>query len=270
MFLFRSSKKYRPLPSSPPEATDGPGPSTWDSSIVLALIACLLCTGINVGLAVSSNVFKPAAPSLSSITRKDVGSLRRPSQFIRFDEIKRPFPPEPKQLLNYPLLVSQIDESEKGRVFEDDTRRYLSPIGTISPEDRRVLVTNKISTVVQFRAIDYGMEICELHIVLPEFLHLQQNAAALSVFRLNASYPIDVKTLAYSNRPAHVGKLADIFIERGTGVHWRRNFTCEMEELLTFELRCSPGDDQSLCAMEWWQNKDDPAAAMYIIQRATL
>ncbi|KAJ7771233.1 hypothetical protein B0H14DRAFT_2273354, partial [Mycena olivaceomarginata] len=105
----------------------------------------------------------------------------------------------------------------------------------------------QISTVVQFRVIDYGMEICELHIVL-------------SVFRLNASYPIDVKTLAYSNRPAHVRKLADIFIERGTGVHWRRNFTCEMEELLTFELRCSPGDDQSLCAMEWWQNKVDPAA----------
>ncbi|KAJ6547788.1 hypothetical protein DFH09DRAFT_843083, partial [Mycena vulgaris] len=154
----------------------------------------------------------------------------------------------------YPTLVAQIDEGKKGRVFEDDTRRYLSSIGSISPEDRR------ISTVFQFRAIDYGMEICELHIILADSVSLQDNHFTLSLLRLNTSLPIDVRTLAYANRPVQVATLAHIRIEDGTPIHFHRKFNCAMEELLTFELKCSPSGDKSTCGVEWWQNKDDPVS----------
>ncbi|KAJ6631198.1 hypothetical protein B0H10DRAFT_1773319 [Mycena sp. CBHHK59/15] len=195
-----------------------------------------------------------------------MAQLRRPSQFIRFDEIKRPFPPVPKQFRNYPILLSQIDEGDKKKVFEDDPKRYMSAIGTISPEDRR------ISTVVQFRGmpVDYGMEVCELHIVLPASNSsiFQQDRFMLSLFRLNSSSPIDVQTLAYVNRPSRVSQVARI-IEPGTSLHWHRKFTCATEEILTYELTCSesPVEGESRCEVEWWQNKEDPVSGMVFLPR---
>lgn len=78
------------------------------------------------------------------VTYQDIQALRRPSQFIRFDEIKRPSPPGHKEFNNYPILVTQVDSARKDKVFEDDVKRYMAPIGTISPRDRRVLVTDTV------------------------------------------------------------------------------------------------------------------------------
>ncbi|KAJ6609696.1 hypothetical protein B0H10DRAFT_1734170, partial [Mycena sp. CBHHK59/15] len=158
----------------------------------------------------------------------------------------------------YPILLSQIDEGDKKKVFEDNPKRYMSAIGTISPEDRRVL----ISTVVQFRGMDYGMEVCELHIVLPASNSsiFQQDRFMLSLFRLNSSSPIDVQTLAYVNRPSRVSQVVRITVEPGTSLHLHRKFTCATEEILTYELTCSesPVGGESRCEVEWWQNKEDP------------
>ncbi|KAJ7622538.1 hypothetical protein FB45DRAFT_753490 [Roridomyces roridus] len=234
--------------------------------MVLALVVCLLCTGVNIVLS-TQHLITPPRITPFSLTRADIPRLRRPSQFIRFDEIKRPLPVQPKQLTNYPIVVAQIDEANKGRVFEVDTKRYLSPIGTISPEDRRVLLTNEISTVVQFRAVDYGLEICELHIQFAEDVAPPSDSFTLSLFRLNTSLPVEARKLSYNTRPQRVGtKLAEIAVKPKTPLHWHhwhRKFSCVMEELLTFELGCSPLGDKKACEMEWWQNKDHPVSGMW-------
>jgi hypothetical protein len=147
---FTHTPVYRPLVTSLPSPDASAELETpdenylWQHGVTVALVVCVLCTAINVALAISSTMFTPALLPLSSITRKDINRLRRPSQFIRFDQIIRPSPPIPKQFHNYPILLNQIDAGDRNKVFPDDPKRHLSSIGTISPEDRRVLVTEKV------------------------------------------------------------------------------------------------------------------------------
>lgn len=122
-----------------------------------------------------------------------------------------------------------------------------------------------MSTIVQFRAIDYGMDICELRLEIPpkisgvgldtSGLALASNPLKLQLTRLQAPKPLDPTTLSYVTRPPATGPEVDA-IHLGFGVNWSRNYSCSMEELLTFELACPSGDDGIKCAVEWWQKKD--------------
>ncbi|KAL4256369.1 Ubiquitin 3 binding protein But2 C-terminal domain-containing protein [Pleurotus pulmonarius] len=169
MEVLMSSYKLLPVSPESPTLNDDDGLSPPKQSTLtprICLLACILCTIFNLVLSfrfeatLKSNAYPP-------VTYKDIQSLRRPSQFIRFDEITRASPPVHKEFNNYPILMTQVDSAQKDKVFEDDVKRYMTPIGTISPRDRRVLVTDMVSTVAQFRAIDYGMERCELYLALP-------------------------------------------------------------------------------------------------------
>jgi len=143
-----------------------------------------------------------------------------------------------------------------------------------------------VSTVIQFRAIDWGMETCELQLVLPARAHVQTSTRpfTLTLFRLKAtstSLPLSARTLTYANRPARISKVAAIEVhpaswytqagestsEPGSttnlaeDIRWHRNFVCASDELLTFEIGCvpAPGEGQDRgCFAEWWQNRDDP------------
>ncbi|KAK0441322.1 hypothetical protein EV421DRAFT_1667209, partial [Armillaria borealis] len=100
-----------------------------------------------------------------------------------------------------------------------------------------------VSTLAQFRAIDYGMERCEIH-VRPES-------------------PINTKKLSYANRPALVSTVAQIRVDPSSAkeeVHWWQRFGCPWDELFTFELACFDmerlGDGAEDCWVEWWQNRE--------------
>lgn len=110
----------------------------------LCFALCAICTVVNLALSFLARD-GPSLPVAPPVTRKNIHLLRRPSQFIRFDEIERPSPPAPKQFENYPILLAQIDSSDTSKVFPDDPRKYMSHVGTISPEDRRVLVSETVS-----------------------------------------------------------------------------------------------------------------------------
>ncbi|KAE9387060.1 hypothetical protein BT96DRAFT_838243, partial [Gymnopus androsaceus JB14] len=107
-------------------------------------------------------------------------------------------------------------------------------VGTISPDDRQVRATKSISTIVQFMAIDYAMEICELHLQLDMALTSRS-------------------TISFATRPPIQAKIADITVERKGGVEWSRKFPCSMHELLTFELGCSQldFDNPEGCGIQW-------------------
>ncbi|PPQ80607.1 hypothetical protein CVT25_001569 [Psilocybe cyanescens] len=50
---------------------------------------------------------------------------------------------------------------------ENTTRSWRAAIGTVYPDARRIFVTEKTSTIVQFRHIDYGMEKCSVIYSIP-------------------------------------------------------------------------------------------------------
>ncbi|OBZ66475.1 hypothetical protein A0H81_13625 [Grifola frondosa] len=85
------------------------------------------------------------------MSQKDILHVRRPSQYIGLVEIALPSPPIPHQLDNYPILITEVDSAHRGKVFDGDTRAYISRIGTIAPEARRVHVSNtQVSSIYNF------------------------------------------------------------------------------------------------------------------------
>ncbi|KAK0493279.1 hypothetical protein EDD18DRAFT_1078458 [Armillaria luteobubalina] len=150
----------------------------------------------------------------------------------------------------------------------------MSRRGLVSPEERRVQATDKVSTLAQFRAIDYGMERCEIHVRFP----INTTTAAssgrpfiLSVNRLKSRIPIDTKKLSYASKPGLVSTISQIRVDptrANEEVHWWQRFDCPWDELFTFELACFDverlGDGGDDCRVEWWQNREgkDPRSGM--------
>jgi len=160
---------------------------------------------------------------------------------------------------------------------------HMTRAGTIVPLTRKVTLSNDISTIFQFRALDWGMENCELRLDLPalsEDVLISGYTITLDVFRLNASdsIPLNENSLTYANRPARMSKLAEIDVSSKEGVHWRRHLSCTSESLLAFELACNSREELKDCSGEWWQNgknnvmvpnDDHNSQGFYIIQHAS-
>ncbi|KAH9834556.1 uncharacterized protein C8Q71DRAFT_711052 [Rhodofomes roseus] len=218
------------------------------------LFICLLCTVVNLGLFHASLTQSPPPAPTTALTRQDIFKLRRPSQYIRLHEIPRPSPPVDRQFNNYPIVVAQIDSASPNKVIDDAANRHMVHSGTIVPEDVRV------STIVQFRAIDFGMERCELQLTTkPQTsASISSKPFTLEIFRLNSTIPLDARALTYKTRPPHVSKVAAVQMNGAVDTHWHRSFGCASDEVLTFELACQPTLDDGECRVEWWQNKSDP------------
>ncbi|KZV85737.1 hypothetical protein EXIGLDRAFT_582146, partial [Exidia glandulosa HHB12029] len=88
---------------------------------------------------------------------------RRPNAYIGLERVEyapnTTFPP----IVNFPLSAFQIDTGGSRHITEDD-RLWHKDGATVVPEERHIVVSKMRSTVLQFRAMDWGMEKCELHL----------------------------------------------------------------------------------------------------------
>ena len=115
---------------------------------------------------------------------------------------------------------------------------------------------------MQFRAIDYGMERCELKLTMSPETMTQASSSPFEVeiFRLNATIPLDRKTTNYKTRPRRVAKVASIQFDPRFNTTWHRNLGCASDEVLTFEVACQPGIEDADCHLEWWQTNQHPTS----------
>jgi len=117
-------------------------------TIPWTLVVVVLCTLLNVILSVFPTALTPRKEVPRGdihITRQNIHLLRRPNQYIGFDEIPRPTPPVSRQLATYPILLSLVDAASPDTVFRDDFATGMFHSGTITPDDRRVRVTPTVS-----------------------------------------------------------------------------------------------------------------------------
>ncbi|KAF9066947.1 hypothetical protein BDP27DRAFT_1226672, partial [Rhodocollybia butyracea] len=159
----------------------------------------------------------------------------------------------------FPTLIAQVDQMQKGKVFETDVRRHMESFGTISIEEFKVVIDES------FRAMDYGMRKCELRLSLPPILDQSESTLfgdsfPLSLYRLNATAPLNPRKLNYLTRPQRMFKLSDLPVQSSHGnkngsILWTRSFSCGEEEVMTFELACSGLEETGCSTIEWWQNK---------------
>ncbi|KAF8193014.1 hypothetical protein BJ912DRAFT_807873, partial [Pholiota molesta] len=157
----------------------------------------------------------------------------------------------------YPMEIALVNATSPLQVFEDDPKRHLTNTGTVSPEDRL------ISTIVQFRAVDYGMERCELNIrISPSTTKLLTRPTKISLYQLaSAEHPLDTKALSFSNRPSRLATVAIIPITPSSSVQWKREFKCAWDSILTFEISylgqgVTGFDSAENSSIQWWQNKE--------------
>ena len=210
------------------------------------------------------------------MTFRDIGKLRRPNAFIGLNTMDASDPPiEP--ILLHPGLLSQINKAEPSRAYGDDPVKFAAWRGTEPPVDREFKVTAtvrilnksrcassvgnmapKVSTVAEFRAIDYGMEDCQLLLIAPAIispnstLHLGPGENWVNIWRLDASFPMDKKTLSWNTRPSRIRQLDKVAM--APGMNYTYQFPCPSDSLHAFEFSAA---DESTDVV-WSQDHSGP------------
>ena len=73
-------------------------------------------------------------------------SLKLESQYIGLDVVTNAshnLPPV--EVIVHPPLMTQVSSDEPEKVFPDDPHAHMTPVGTISPDDRHFFVSPNVS-----------------------------------------------------------------------------------------------------------------------------
>ncbi|KAI0710871.1 hypothetical protein C8Q76DRAFT_738985 [Earliella scabrosa] len=169
----------------------------------------------------------------------------------------KPFKIDP--ILIRPRISAQVFVNEPDRLAPRGEHDYWSPTwGMLSPHEHHLYVTSKIHTIVQYRAIDFGMEDCHLVFTLPNLGSPVKNHASFTinpssrfdVFRLKAEQPIDIKKLSYRTKPQVAEKVATVQA-RLDGEILIHRFPCPWSSLHVFEIACAEGTE---CLVNVWSS----------------
>ncbi|TFK35072.1 hypothetical protein BDQ12DRAFT_635563 [Crucibulum laeve] len=235
---------------------------------ISAAILALTCTLVNV-----SFLFHWNSPSTFSFI-SGIKELEYADTYVGLDTAiyETPLIP-PKPISNFPLVIAQVNRSDPRTVYLDN-HRYMSALGMIYPEDKKVLITNEVSTVMQFRILDFGMESCKLNVTIPsgdEAKADKKNATissdplVLDIWYLQASKGVDTSRLSWSTLPKRQGLFTSLRIEAGRTTQ-SPEFHCRSGSLYTFELTCS----DPRCHLEFQQDMKVPRLAFFLSQESSL
>ncbi|KAI0067446.1 hypothetical protein BV25DRAFT_1819784 [Artomyces pyxidatus] len=191
------------------------------------------------------------------------------STYIGFDKLysngdspPRTSPHAP--IINLPRAISRVSSAEPSTVF-DAVQWHDSSItvnGVVPDNVRTFQVSPEISTIVQFRAIDYGMENCTLTLALPA----PHSDVQLDVWALSTSTRLDVRTLSWKTRPPRTERVG-----HATNLIGEVTFTpfqCSSGSYHTFEVSCATGGD---CAVDFTiRGGGRDMTGLYVMQYQTV
>jgi hypothetical protein len=116
-----------------------------------------------------------------------------------------------------------VSTAEPDKVYPQWPVSFLAAYGTVRYNDRRLLVdpevgslivtATQINTLIQFRALDYGMESCSLALHLPEYgsesmMEITRvGSSTIDVWSLALDDNIDLQGLSYRSFPRHIDAL---------------------------------------------------------------
>jgi len=150
-------------------------------------------------------------------------------------------------IVNHALSFVQVSLTEPEKIIPTyHTGSSMEKFGFVPFIERRLLVTPEISTVAQFRAIDFGMESCSLAVGVPSLNQTEGQAMPLPTFTLDVySLPIrnklELRTVSYSSLPPTKSLFAQLVLTEDTVVQ-TPNFPCQSLSYHTFFLACSDPD----------------------------
>lgn len=148
----------------------------------------------------------------------------------------------------------------------------MAAYGTVPYNDRRLLVEPEISTFVQFRALDYGMENCSLALRIPEYgsdaMEIARVGSTIDVWSLAVDSKVDLQTLSYRTLPRRADKVGS-FTPRYNTTEQLPSFACESGTYHAFLLACPQGARKEDCWVDVTSIKEKPIG-LYLVQRQTI
>ncbi|KAI5114989.1 hypothetical protein M0805_007252, partial [Coniferiporia weirii] len=182
----------------------------------------------------------------------------------------------PDTLDVFPPFFQPVDHIHRDYVFPDDGHAHFSFNGRVAPGDHRVLLTDHITMVAQFRVHDYGMERCRVVSTIPTWeilqdrnqtLHLAGDTSRIEVWNVTATTELDERTLSWETKPPRDKVIATVGLEENS-THTSDEFWCGPSgSLQTIELLCKGVS----CYIELWQDYYfKPRFGIYIQQSPSI
>ncbi|KAH9956018.1 hypothetical protein BC827DRAFT_1234407 [Russula dissimulans] len=149
---------------------------------------------------------------------------------------------------------------------------FLAPYGSVPYNDRRLLVDPEISTFVQFRALDYGMENCSLVLRIPDIdsdaMDVARVGSTIDVWTLEVDSKVDLLKLCFKTLPRRVAKVG-VFTPRYNTTEKLPSFTCPSGTYHAFLLTCSDGARKEDCSVDVTSTREE-LVGVYMEQRQTI
>ncbi|KIJ63972.1 hypothetical protein HYDPIDRAFT_133255 [Hydnomerulius pinastri MD-312] len=175
---------------------------------------------------------------------------------------------------NFPFLLTQISPTSPKLVWPDDTTKGMTIIGTVSPDHRRFAISPNVSSVAQFRAVDFGYENCTLEfaMIAPGSDSMaestrSQTSSLVDIWRLHTDQKLDVKTLSWDMRPPRSHRIGTVELEWGHVAILDKSFLCPWGTYQTFEISCAEGSN---CDLDFWQDPKVPQLGLVLKQMSSL
>ncbi|KAF7316951.1 hypothetical protein HMN09_00429400 [Mycena chlorophos] len=247
--------------------------SKLDRLVRIATLIIALCTLVDIILVAYLGlhrhfVVSPAAAD--SVVDADDLEIRSP--YINLEQLyaEKPFlKPNLAPLVNHARAFVQIDRTQPDKVFPPYGLMRPLSVGMIPEFERRLLLTETVSTVAQWRVGDFGMESCSLTISVPPREsdakdEIVNEPATIDVYTLPVHKKIDMNKLSYATRPLGATFFGSLPVSFNS-THELPAFPCQSGTYIAFEFRCSqPG-----CKIDVTGKAEGPSG-LYITQYQTI
>ncbi|KAK0460965.1 uncharacterized protein EV420DRAFT_1267001 [Desarmillaria tabescens] len=157
------------------------------------------------------------------------------------------------QRMQYPPIINharsfvQVSSASPNEVIPSHQNTMLFTSNGFTPLfERRLVVNDEISTIAQFRVLDFGMENCTIGIATPSHSAytdtMSDDAVSLDVWSIpHATRKLNTKSVSYSSLPVTRSFLGRLLVSR-EGLSQTPAFSCMSGSYHTFEITCSePG-----------------------------
>ncbi|KAG2033994.1 hypothetical protein BDR03DRAFT_966257 [Suillus americanus] len=174
-------------------------------------------------------------------------------------------------IINNVPIIAQVSNREHQKI-RPPLQRYKSVAQSRAPiYERRLIVTQELESIAQFRVLDFGMENCSLSLTVPprnsteDLLYTDLgDSVILDVWSLPARHKLDLYNLSWSKLPrprVHIGHMNVSY-----GKTYRMpSFQCKSQSYQTFAVSCSsPG-----CLVNV-TGKDMGPSGLYMYQSQTI
>ncbi|KAJ7818317.1 hypothetical protein B0H14DRAFT_2520484 [Mycena olivaceomarginata] len=240
---------------------------------IYACLASMACTFLNLSFLTFRRVFVTNNIKYAHI------ELETPNSYIGLERaVRDPNSPPPKPVSNYPRFSAQVNQTDPSAVYYEFNRHFTN-FGTAWPTDRTFRVAAEVSTIVQFRVQDFGMEKCTLTLSTgmapPASGHHGRRHAGhahppptgrMDLWRLDQARAIDPQRLSWRTRPKRSRLAASWDLAHSASLR-TDEFACKSTSIITFELACSGQED---CLLDFTQSKEGSESAFMLIQHSSL